>query len=102
MSGGAGVRAVRGGERVVDVDVGEPGQLLGHDGIVLLLAGVEPGVFEHQDLAGLQLGDGFLGDRADAVVGEEDVAGEQVAQGGADRAQRQAGDALAVRAGRNG
>ena len=48
---GAGVRAVRGAERVVDVDVGELGERARELGVVARLARLEADVLEHQDLA---------------------------------------------------
>lgn len=49
---GGRVRAVRGAERVVDVDVGALGQLLRVAGVVLGLLLVEAHVLEHQQLRG--------------------------------------------------
>ena len=48
---GAGVGAVSGTERVVDVGVGELGQRCGQFGVVLGLPRLEPDVLEHQHLA---------------------------------------------------
>ncbi len=42
---------MRGAERVVDVHVGERGQLLAERGVVLLLALVEAQVLEHEHVA---------------------------------------------------
>ena len=47
-----GVRAMRGAERVVHVDVGERGQPLREAGVVLLFLGVEAQVLEQDDAAG--------------------------------------------------
>ena len=58
---GRGVRAVRGGEGVVDADVAELGERRDEGRIVLLLALVEAGVLEQQDVAGLHRGDRGLG-----------------------------------------
>jgi hypothetical protein len=44
------MRAVRGSEGVVDIDVGEPGQVRGEPGVIGFLPGVEPQVLEQQDL----------------------------------------------------
>ncbi len=52
---GARVRAVRGAERVVDVDVGELGERACELRVVLGLAGLEADVLEHQDLARREL-----------------------------------------------
>ena len=51
---GAGVGAMGAAEGVHDVDVAQFGQLLGHAGVVLGLALVEAGVFQHQHLTGLE------------------------------------------------
>ena len=48
---GGGVRAVRGAERVVDVDVGQRRVALGQLGVVLGLARLEADVLEHHDVA---------------------------------------------------
>ena len=48
---GAGVRAVRGAERVVDVDVGERGERARELGVVGCLARLEAHVLQQQDLA---------------------------------------------------
>ena len=45
-----GVRAMGGGERVVDVDLGQSGQGLGERRVVLLLFRMEAQVLEHQEL----------------------------------------------------
>lgn len=44
------VRAVRGAKRVVDVDVGILGQLLGEARVVLLLLLVEAHILQHEQL----------------------------------------------------
>ena len=85
---GRGVRAVGGGEGVVDVDVAELGQRGDERGIVLLLARVEAGVFEQQDVAGLHRGDRGFGRGADAVLGEGDRPARRCARRGGDRLQR--------------
>ena len=69
---GRGVRAVRGGERVVDPEVAELRQLRDEGRVVLLLAFVEAGVLQAQDVAGLHRGDRCGGLVADAVLGERD------------------------------
>ena len=57
---GRGVGAVRGAERIVDVEIGEVGQFLGQGGIVVLLPRVEPEVLQQQDVTVLELvGDGW-------------------------------------------
>ena len=72
--------AVRGAERVVDVDVGERGERLGELGVVGLLAGVEAHVLEHQDLAVDHALDRLLGLRPDGLGDEDDVAADQALQ----------------------
>ena len=84
-----------GGERVVDVDVGEPRQVAGQVGVVPLLAGVEAGVLQQQDVAVAHRGHGVLGHRADAVGGEGHRAADRLLQGGGHRAQRHRGHHLA-------
>ena len=70
---GRGMGAVRDRKGVVDPDVAERGKRGDEAGIVLLLAVVEAGVFETEDVAVLHRGDGGLGRRADAVVGKADA-----------------------------
>ena len=70
---GGGVGAVRGAECVVDVDVGEGGELPGEAGIVGFFFGVEAEVLEQEDLARLELARHFFGDLAYAVGREGDV-----------------------------
>ena len=65
---GRGVRAVRGAERVVHVDVGELRQRGREGRVVGGLARVEAHVLEQQDVAVAQLGDRVLGHLADAVA----------------------------------
>ncbi len=83
-----GVRAVRGRECVVDPEVAEFRQR-GHEGrIVLFFAGVEPGIFQAQNVAGLHGSDCALGYLADAVVGELHRALYDTRDFGGDRLQR--------------
>jgi hypothetical protein len=58
---------------------------------------MKTGVFQHQNLAGLEAGNRLLGNRADAVVGEENIAPQHIAQRRRDRAQRHGLDAFALR-----
>ena len=60
---GRGMRAVRGGEGVVDIDVAELGERGDEGRIVLFLAGVEARVLQAEDVAGLHRGDRGLGRR---------------------------------------
>ena len=66
------MRAVRGREGVVDVDVAELGEFGDERRIVLLLALVEAGVFQAEDVAVLHRSHGLGRGFADAVVGEGD------------------------------
>ena len=88
---GRGVRAVRGAEGVVDVDIGERRERRRELRIVLSLARLVTDVLEHQDLPGLelvsQLGDLVAGDRGRHLHGHS----EQLAQALGDRRQRQLG-----------
>jgi hypothetical protein len=80
--------AVRGAEGVEHEDVAVGGELLRDLGVVLLLALVEADVLEHQDVAGLDAGDGLLGLLAVGVVDELHViAGElgELVGGGLER-----------------
>ena len=87
---------MRAAERVVHVDVGQRGELLGEGGIVLLLRGVEAQVLEQQHAAGRQRRDRLVGGRPDAVVGERDRRAEEGGERVGDRAQAHVRDALAV------
>ena len=58
---------------VIDVHVGEFGQLARKAVVVLFFAGVKAEVLQQQDLAGLQVVGQLLDAVADAVVGEDDV-----------------------------
>ena len=75
-----GVRAVRGAERVVDVEVGERAEALGELGVVLRLARLVADVLEHHDVA--------VG-HAVEVRRELDVGAEQARQVLGDRPQRE-------------
>ena len=75
---GGSVGAVRGAERVVDVDVAEGGQFLGEGGIVLFFFGVEAQIFEQQHFAGRGLHGLHFG--ADAIGRHFDRAIEQLLQ----------------------
>ena len=75
-----GVRAVAGAEGVVAVDVGHVGQRLGECGVALLLAGVEPQVLQHQDVARGQRRGFRAGVSADHVGGERNRFSQQLGQ----------------------
>ena len=66
------VRAVGGGESVVDVDVAELGELRDMGRIVLLLALMKAGVLQEKHVAVLHFCDRVVGRLADAVVAESD------------------------------
>jgi hypothetical protein len=87
-----GVLAVHRAERVVDVVVGERGQLLGEGdayGVVLgRLALVEPQIFEQQNVTVGQRGDLVLCVGADRVGREDHRRAEQLGQAGRHRRQR--------------
>ena len=61
------MRAMGGGESVIDIDVAELGEFVDMGRIVLLLALVEAGVLQQKHVAVLHLGDRVAGDVADAV-----------------------------------
>ena len=82
---GRGVRAVRGAERVVHVDVGQRGVALRQLGVVLGLPRLVADVLEHHELG--------VGDVVE-VGGEHDVGAEQLAEVLGDGLQRQLGLAV--------
>ena len=82
------VRAVSGGEGVVDIDVAELGELVDMGRIVLLLALMEAGVLEQEDIAVLHFGDRVVGCLADAVAGKSDRPLDDVGDRGGDGFQR--------------
>ena len=71
---------MRGGERVVDVDVAELGERRDKGRIVLFFFFVEARIFQTKNVAVLHRRDGFLGDVADAVVGKADRPAENVGE----------------------
>jgi len=87
---GGGLSAVRGAEGVVDVDVGQRGELARERLVVLLLALVEAAVLEQHDLAGLHV------DAVDPVRDQRHLAAQQLAQALRDRRQRILGLELAL------
>ena len=92
------MRAVRGTERIVDVDFAERRQRACEIGIVRFLLGMEANVLEQQDVAVLQFGDRVGGDVADAVAGERDRRAEPLVQFGRHRTQRHGRHGFPVRA----
>ena len=96
---GRRVRAMRRAERVVDVDVGEFGELPGKRRIVLLLLGVEAQILQEDDAAATAcLGDRFLRRLADAVGREHHRVLQQFRHPLRDRLQRVLGVWSALRA----
>ncbi len=92
------VRAMRGAERVVDVDVGELGERLRKRGIVLFLFRVEAQVLEQDDLgSAMRCGHGGFRRLADAVGRKDDVALQQLPQSIGDRLQAELRRRLALR-----
>ena len=77
---GRGMRAVRGREGVVDVEIAERRHRLGELGIVLLLAAVEARVLEHADVARQHGRDRPLRLRALAILDEADRPARQPVQ----------------------
>ena len=86
---GRRVGPVRGPEGVVDVEVGELGQIIGEAGVVALLPRLEAGVLEQQHRSGAELGGrgGDLG--ADDGRRELDLGTEQLAEPPRHRRQRE-------------
>ena len=88
---GAGVRAVRRAERVVDIQVTELGERARQTLVVRLLAAEEAGVLEQQDLARLQVvrrleflfALGLLSVRASAEAGSGELTVTKSKLGGA-------------------
>ena len=92
------VRAVGRPERVVDVEVGQLGQLPRKHRVVLLLRGVEAQVLEQHDVAaGMRLGHRRRGGLADAVAGEHDRPAQQRGQRRDQRLQAELRRDLALR-----
>src|SRR5579862_2626459 len=69
-----------GAEGVVDVDVGQLGQLFGEGRIVPLFLGMKTDVLQHRHLAGLQRGDALLDMLANRIRQVLDRRAEQLAQ----------------------
>src|SRR6185437_6862034 len=76
---GCRMRAVGGGEGVVDIEIAQLGELGDMGRIVLLLALVKAGVLQQQNVAVLHPGDRVGGGLADAVVREGDRPPDDVA-----------------------
>ena len=71
---------MHGAEGVGHVQLRHSGQLLGKAGIVLLLAGIEAQVLQQQDLAAFQSGGLGLGVLAHDILGEDDLAAQQLTE----------------------
>jgi len=84
---GRGMGAVRGREGVIDIEVGQFGQAGRELGVVGFLGGVEAHVFQQDDAAGVQIGNGRMGRAADAVLGEAHRRSQQFRQGRDQRLQ---------------
>ena len=82
------MRAMRGRKGVVDVDVAVLRQLGGEFGCVLLLALVEAGVLEDDEIAGLERLDGGGGGGTDAIGCEGHGALHEAGELGGDRGKR--------------
>ena len=82
------MRAMGGGEGVVDIDVAELGELVDMGRVVLLLALMEAGVLEQKHVAVLHFGDRVVGCLADAVGREGDRPLDDVGDRGGDGLQR--------------
>ena len=91
------MRAVRGAERVVHVDISQPSQRARELLVVLLLGGVEAQVFEQRDLTGAQSRHQRFGLGADAIGRHRHVGAESVGEQRADRFQAEGWIGLAFR-----
>ena len=86
-------------EGIVDINIAELGELLGKTRIVLLFFGVEPQVFEQQDLAVSQIHRRLQRFVAVGALDERDLpVGEQLGEALGDRLQRVLRLRLALRA----
>ena len=85
---GGGVGAVGGGKGVVDIDVAELGELVHMSRVVLLLALVEAGVLEQQDVAVPHRPDRVGGHFANAVANEANRPADDLGHRLGDRSQR--------------
>ena len=64
------VRPVRGGKRVIHVDIGKGSELTCEIGIAGLFAGVKPEIFQQHHIAGRRRADHLRRFGADAVIGK--------------------------------
>ncbi len=82
---GGRVRAVRGAERVVNVEIRQRCKLLGKMRIVLLFAGLEPHVFQHGDLPVAQRLRDVTRGWTDDVGGKRNIGAQAFRERGCDR-----------------
>ncbi len=97
-----GVRPMRRGEGVVDVDVAEGGEPLAQLLVVLLLPRLEAHVLEEQDVPGHHRGYGHRSRLAHAILRERDRPSEQPGQARRDRSQAHLRDPFPLRAAKVG
>ena len=86
---GRGMRAMRGTERVVDVDVAVRSERTRHRLVVGFLARIPAQVLEHRDLTIAQVGDDLPRAVAYRLVGERDIDREQLGELRGDRFERE-------------
>ena len=85
---GGSVRPVRRRERVVDPDVAELCEASHEGGIVLFFLFVEAGIFQAEDVAVFERGDGISRDVANAIIGKGDRLVDDARERRGDRFQR--------------
>ena len=88
---GRGMRAVRGGERVVDENIAERGEFLHEARLVLLFLLVEACILQAEDVAGLHRVDRGLGLLADASSAKATGRAESLGDRRRDRLERLVG-----------
>src|SRR5450631_42519 len=91
------MRAVRGAEGVVHVHVALRGKLTHEGFVVLLFLVMKAQVFEQDQLTGAQIADHLLGGVPDAIIGQENVLPEQLAQAERGGLQTEGGVVFALR-----
>ncbi len=91
------MRAMRGAERVVHIDVAQRGQLLREAGIVLLFFRVEAQVLEQHDAARTMRCARRIRRRTDAVFGKRDRTAQQLTRSRGNRAETHLRIRLALR-----
>ena len=90
------MRAVRGGESIIDENVAQRRHLFGEVQVVLFFAGMEAGVFQQKNLAVLERLDGAFGFRPNTIFREGDGAADRVRQRRDHRLQRHGWHDLAL------